>query len=118
MNLQIYLLKRRKTAGNAGVWTESGLRVGDTFGFDYNEMALSTFHQIRFEKRLQRRFLHNENVEDISFALPPILPSLLFFKLFNETQTKKCFLFRRESKAVMHTIQVCMCVCWHYFGLI
>lgn len=68
----------------------SGLRVGDTFGFDYNEMALSTFHQISLENRLQS-VRHNEKVECL---LCPSSHSARFCSLMKHKQ--KMFSVREE----------------------
>lgn len=104
----VYLFTRRQTEGNADVGTESGLRVGDTFGFDYNEMAVSTFHWMSFEKRLQSKCCI------MSKSSVPPLPFLLFCLLCCSNSLmkhkQKCFLFPRRSKAASHEMPTSACV--------
>lgn len=100
---------RRETEGNADVWTWSVLRVGDMFGFDYNEMAVSTFRQISLEKRQQSGCCITSES-----SVPP-LPFLRFCLLCCSNslmkRKQKCFLFSRRSKAALHTMPTSACVC-------
>lgn len=105
----IPFLKRKEKLQGMQSTELSGLTIGDTFGFDYNEMALSAVRKISIENRLQSK---SGTMRKLSM---PRLPFLLFCSLCcSSSQMKhkqKCFLLGRRSKAAIHTMPTCRYVC-------
>lgn len=97
---------RKKLLVNADIWPLVTLRAADTFGFDYNEMALSSFSPDKFRQKTAEQVWHNENVNCASFALPLILLLCCSSSIMKHKQKcfVLCFLFGRKFKAAVHTV--------------